>query len=200
MLPIVLDLKEWPILVVGRGEAMFKRLALLDAAGAENVSVHVLETDDLKRARGRRIVPRLPKISEIGLARVLIGAGLTPEEEARVGNTARQHKTLLNIEDRLPWCDFHVPAIVRRGDLVIGVSTGGRGPAVASALRGWLQRRFGIEWGGYLVEAANLRERLRAEGKGPAAVITAVRALPFIRTLEAGCACAPAPLPPAGNE
>jgi siroheme synthase-like protein len=48
--------------------------------------------------------------------------------------------------DEVEHCDFAAPAVVRRGDLVIAVSTGGRSPAVASRLRADLEERFGIEW------------------------------------------------------
>ncbi len=184
MLPLALDLTGWAVVVAGRGTALHKRLGLLDAAGAGVVTVYLPEAEDRVLAAGRVVVDRLPVETEIAAARLLLGAGLSAAEEARIGEAARAHRVLLNIEDRLEWCDFHVPALVRRGDLVIAVSTGGKGPAVAAGVRGFLERRFGAEWAGYLDEAAALRRRLRAEGKGPAEVIAAVRRLGFMRGLE----------------
>ncbi len=53
---------------------------------------------------------------------------------------------LVNVEDVLPLCDFHVPAVVRRGDLLLTASTGGAAPGLARALREWLAQNFGPEW------------------------------------------------------
>ena len=48
--------------------------------------------------------------------------------------------------DDVPNCDFAAPAIVRRGDLVVAIGTGGRAPALASRLRAELGERFGPDW------------------------------------------------------
>jgi len=71
---------------------------------------------------------------------------------------------LVNVEDVPSLCDFHVPALVRRGDLVIAVSTGGRAPGVAKLLREWLDARFGPEWARFLDQASDARNAWRAEG------------------------------------
>ena len=89
---------------------------------------------------------------------------------------ARARRIPVNIEDVPHLCDVHVPALVRRGDLLLTVSTAGAAPALASALRAWLEESFGEEWAGRLEEVAALRARLRAEGHPPAEVIRGVRA------------------------
>jgi len=53
---------------------------------------------------------------------------------------------VVNVVDDVPNCDFAAPAVVRRGDLVVAVGTGGRAPALASRLRAELGERFGPEW------------------------------------------------------
>lgn len=191
MLPLALDLASWPVIVCGRGPAMRKRIALLDGAAATDVTIFAPEPDDRAALAGRRLLPRLPADHEIPPARLLLAAGLTAAEETRIGTIASNHRVLLNIEDRLPWCDLHVPAIVRRGDLLIAISTGGRSPAVAVALREHLARRFGPEWADHLAEAATLRDHLRTTGVPPAEISQTLRALPFLRALEP-----PPPLPP----
>jgi precorrin-2 dehydrogenase len=44
------------------------------------------------------------------------------------------------------WCDFHNPSVVRRGDLLLTVSTGGKSPGLAARIRRELAERFGPEW------------------------------------------------------
>jgi precorrin-2 dehydrogenase/sirohydrochlorin ferrochelatase len=48
--------------------------------------------------------------------------------------------------DDIPNCDFAAPAVVRRGELVLAISTGGRSPALARKLREELEQRFAAEW------------------------------------------------------
>jgi precorrin-2 dehydrogenase/sirohydrochlorin ferrochelatase len=59
--------------------------------------------------------------------------------------------------DDVEHCDFAAPAVVRRGDLLIAVSTGGRSPALARRLREELEARFGDEWAAALDLLAEVR-------------------------------------------
>jgi hypothetical protein len=59
--------------------------------------------------------------------------------------------------DDVPNCDFAAPAIVRRGDLVIAIGTGGRAPALASRLRADLATRYGPEWAELLEVVGQVR-------------------------------------------
>jgi siroheme synthase-like protein len=71
---------------------------------------------------------------------------------------ARAAGVLVNVMDDVPNCDFAAPAIVRRGDLVVAIGTGGRAPALASRLRAELGERFGPEW----AELVDLVGRVRS--------------------------------------
>jgi len=71
---------------------------------------------------------------------------------------------LLNAADDPPRCDFILPAVLRRGDLQIAISTGGRSPALARWVREDLERRLPAEYGELLALVAELRAELRREG------------------------------------
>jgi precorrin-2 dehydrogenase/sirohydrochlorin ferrochelatase len=71
----------------------------------------------------------------------------------------------VNVMDEVPNCDFAAAAIVRRGDLVLAISTGGASPAVARKVREALELRYGSEWGETLAVIAEVRrETLPALG------------------------------------
>ena len=59
---------------------------------------------------------------------------------------ARSERVLVNVEDRPALCDFHSVAEVRRGDLLLTVSTGGASPGLAARIRARLAAEFGPEW------------------------------------------------------
>ena len=109
---------------------------MLDEAGAQFVRVYcneaVAEMDDIA---GDRIVHRLPTREEIADCHVMYVANLSDMDGERLTAEGREVKTLVNVEDVRPLCDFHVPAMVRRGDLLLGVSTGGKSPGLARKLK-----------------------------------------------------------------
>ncbi|CAH2604269.1 Precorrin-2 dehydrogenase [Rhodovastum atsumiense] len=167
MLPVVLDCADWPIILVGAGPLAVRRLALLDAAESCAVSVFAPTEDPaLQKAAGSRSVPRAPTEAEIAAARLMLVAGLGPADGEPLAALARRHRVLVNVEDEPLNCDFHMPAIVRRGALLLTVSTGGRSPVLAGRLRRWLAERFGPEWAGRLDAAADVRTQLRTAGRG----------------------------------
>jgi len=159
MLPLVF-LPDTPALLAGRGAAFEKRLGLLRGAGLTAL----------------RIVDGMAEDSALDGMRLVFGAGLSPVESEDLAAAARGRRIPVNIEDVPHLCDVHVPALVRRGALLLTVSTGGAAPGFASQLRVWLEDAFGPEWAGRLEEAAALRARLRAAGAAPAEVIRQLRA------------------------
>lgn len=144
MLPIVLTPESAKIGLIGEGEGLERRQALLQGAGIAAV--------------------RLAPEDDIGALSVLFVAGLAAAPSQILAQRARRAGVLVNVEDIPELCDFHVPAIVRRGDLLFSVSTRGRVPGLARRLREWLEARFGAEWEGRAAELGGLRLRWRHEG------------------------------------
>lgn len=86
-------------------------------------------------------------------------------EREAIAQAARDRGVLVNVMDDITNCDFAAPAIVRRGDLVLAISTGGASPAVARKVREDLERRFGSEWAETLTVISEVRrETLPALG------------------------------------
>ncbi|MEO3470415.1 NAD(P)-dependent oxidoreductase [Roseomonas sp. CAU 1739] len=176
MLPLI-HLPDTPTLLAGRGPALLKRLDLLEAAGLTTLTVHTDVVDAaLAKRLGDRLRPDLPGVADIEAARLLFVAGLTDAESWVLATNARARRVPVNVEDVPDLCDLHVPAIVRRGNLVLTVSTGGGAPALAAALRVWLAEAFGPEWAERLEEVAALRAQLRGGGAPPAEVVRGVSA------------------------
>ncbi len=144
MLPIILTPENAKIGLLGAGEGLERRRALLSGAGITAV-----------------VVP--PEADLRGL-RILFIAGLDPALSEVVAQRARRAGILVNVEDIPALCDFHVPAIVRRGDLMFSVSTRGRAPALARRLREWLEAHFGPQWQTWSEELGAHRDRWRGEG------------------------------------
>jgi precorrin-2 dehydrogenase/sirohydrochlorin ferrochelatase len=160
MLPIILSPLKLRTGLIGRGTALARRASLLAEAGVE-----------------ARLLS--PDVSDELLAplQLLFVAGLDEGEARHLATRARAFGVLVNVEDVLPLCDFHVPAIVRQGDLLLTASTGGAAPGLARALREHLGESFGPEWRGRVNELAAERARYRSQGLAPAEVSQKVRSL-----------------------
>jgi precorrin-2 dehydrogenase/sirohydrochlorin ferrochelatase len=178
MLPLALDLARLPVVVVGRGVGARRRLALLDEAGARQVAVFSDAPDgELARAAGDRLRDRLPEHDDLADRALLLVCDLPRALAARLAAQGHALKLLVNVEDDIALCDFHMPAIVRRGDLVLAISTGGKSPGLARALKRWLERQFDVGWAERLQRLARRREHWRASGRSARAVSRLTRRL-----------------------
>jgi len=161
MLPIVLDPTAIRIGVAGTGEGLKRRLDLLSGAGVQNLAVF----------------DRIPNREELAGLSVLFVAGLAAGPSRELASAARSAGVLVNVEDQTDLCDFHVPASVRRGDLLFTVSTGGHSPGLSRLLREALEHHFGPEWGDRMDEIARSRSGWRTDGIDPGGVSERTRAL-----------------------
>ena len=160
MLPLVLNPENIKAGLAGRGPERERRAALLAEAGVD-----------------ARLLPEIVSDEVLGSLQLLFVAGMDEGEARDLAARARALGVLVNVEDRLPLCDFHVPAIVRRGDLLLTASTGGQVPGLARALRESLAEQFGPEWTVRLKELGLARAKWRADGLSPHEVSQHVRAL-----------------------
>src|SRR6201996_2340296 len=163
--PLALDLATLPVALAGAGPALIKRLTLLDAESVPNLHIYAPNPDEeVEAAAGLRLIPRLPTEAEIARYRVLFVAGLAQAQSEHLAALARTHRVLVNVEDTLPLCDFHVPAILRRGDLAISISTGGGSPTLSRRLRAYLADLFPEIWAERIMQIATMREEMRRDG------------------------------------
>jgi len=168
MTPIVLDLSRVPVALVGRRRQAERRLALLDADQHGDIRVFSdAPSDGLALAAGNRLARRLPTAQDLAGVRLLFITDLGADAAAEIARLAHAQGALVNVEDRTPLCDFHVPAVVQRGDLLLSVSTGGKSPALARRLRLALAELFPHPWAERLERLAGLRQELRASGAAP---------------------------------
>ncbi len=131
---VCLDLEGRRCLVVGGGRvATEKALGLLDA-GAE-VTVVAPEVDGELAALPVELVHRRFTRSDVVDRFLVIAATNDRLVNADVSAAARDRNVPCNVADDPELCSFILPAIVREGTIVAGVSTGGASPALAQRLR-----------------------------------------------------------------
>jgi|HubBroStandDraft_1064217.scaffolds.fasta_scaffold41167_2 precorrin-2 dehydrogenase/sirohydrochlorin ferrochelatase len=171
MLPLVLDLARLRLVLVGNDARAERRLALLEAAGAADLAVYAeAPSPALALAAGARLVRRLPTTAELVAAHIVFIGDRNAAESGRFAEAARAGGALVHVEDEPALSDVHAPAVLRRGDLLIAISTGGKSPGLARRIKGFLGTLFGGAWEGRLDELALLRRRWRDSGADAATV------------------------------
>jgi precorrin-2 dehydrogenase/sirohydrochlorin ferrochelatase len=170
--PVNLDVRDRDCLVVGGGPVSERKVQTLLECGARITVVAQTATSGLKAlASGGRVVLSLRRYQSSDLDGKFLVIGATDDEEVnkRISQDASSRSILCNIADRPEACTFVLPALVRRGDLLIAVSTSNRSPAVAKHVRQTLEREFGPEYAVLLDLMGAVRSKFMEEGKSPEA-------------------------------
>jgi precorrin-2 dehydrogenase/sirohydrochlorin ferrochelatase len=186
MIPITLDPAQTDIAVIGKGPLALRRFHQLRDLGGDPLLFSETPDADLVREAGARLRRRQPNRKDLRALQVIWVAGLDDAQSAEIAADARAEKTLVNVEDVLAFCDFHTPAIVSRGDLLLTASTGGASPAAARFARETLEAAFPEGWDEALVELADARRRARANGVAAAAISAEAHAILARRGLIPG--------------
>jgi len=167
MYPIFLNLQERRCLVVGGGEVALRKVQSLFKNGARVTVVAPTATEFLRRMASKgEIALSLRKYRESDLegAFMVIAATSDRKVNSAVSMDARRRGVLVNVVDSPGECDFYVPSVVARGDLVLAVSTGGKSPALARKIREDLERAYGPEYDRFLRLMGIVRRKIMAEG------------------------------------
>ncbi len=148
MLPIIISPDHLKTLVIGQGPATTRRLEMLKDAGVKNVTYF-------------KTPPEEKEFDDVNLVYV---ADFDDDTSEKIYNIAAAKKLLINTEDKTKFCNFHAPAIIRRGDLLLTVSTAGKGPRLARRIKAILENMFPPEWKENLEHLSNIRDEYKKQG------------------------------------
>ena len=149
-----LDVRDRDCLVVGGGRVAAEKVNGLLQCGAA-VTVVATEIEPELRSSGAAIHERRFTDSDVVGRFLVIAATNDRRVNAAVSSAAERRNTLCNVADDPELCNFILPAVVRRGPIVVGVSTGGASPALAQRIRDDVDGLIGPEH-------AELADRLAA--------------------------------------
>lgn len=165
MFPINLDLARLSVALVGNGQATLNRLRQLDGDGAKYVTVYAEDPiAELVDQAGDRLHRYLPNSADVNAAAIMFIVDLPHEKAAELAAIAKAVGTIANVEDVKEYCDFFSPARVKRGDLMITVSTNGHSPRLAGRIRHAIENWLVPKWDQRLRELSDQREKWKADG------------------------------------
>jgi siroheme synthase-like protein len=154
--------------VVGAGRIAARKVEALLDAGAE---VHVVaERVDGAIAAWERegrvtVATRGFEPADLDGAWLATAATDDPAVNQAVHEAGEARRIWVNAADDPAHCSFTLMSVVRRGDLVVTIGTGGRSPALAAWLKDRLGTELGPEYETLLEVLAEARDEMRASGR-----------------------------------
>lgn len=166
----LVGLEKQRCLVIGGGAVAARKVSGLVAAGARPVVISPTIHADLENMLTAGQIEHFPRQyhpGDLEGAFLVIAATEDPALNRRVWEAGRRAGALVNVVDSPQVCNFIAPAIVRRGDFVVSISTGGAAPALAARARAELEALFGREYEAMTALCAAIRPAMREAFPNP---------------------------------
>lgn len=167
--PISLNLKNKRVVVVGGGVIAERKLRKLLESEANIIVVSPEINGEVQRLVSEGLVEWKKKLfSEEDLSKAfLIIAATNLKHVNRQVYEACCDQQLINIVDDPAKSNFIVPSTLRRGKLVISVSTGGASPSLAKKIVAELSRQYDDSYDAYLEFLSDCRTKIQDEITDP---------------------------------
>lgn len=165
LFPLFLKLEGRPCLVVGAGTIAASKISSLLESGARVTVVAPWASVEVRKLAddGKfRWLPRAYEAGDLAGVFLVIAAASDGAVNRAVFLEAQRLGILCNAVDDPPHCDFYFPAVVRRGDLQIAISTAGQSPALAQRLRHELEEVFDKSAGDWVSDLGRRRREILA--------------------------------------
>ncbi|MEN3314831.1 MAG: precorrin-2 dehydrogenase [Acidimicrobiaceae bacterium] len=165
--PVNLLVAGRPCLVVGGGTVAARKVEGLLACDATVRVVSPVVDEEIRGWPEVAVDQRPYRRGDVDGQRLVISATDSSEVNRAVYLDCEEAGVWVCGADDPDNCSFTLPSVVRRGTLVVTVSTGGRSPAVARWLRERLEAQIGPEYEVLLDLVADQRAAVKAEGRSP---------------------------------
>jgi precorrin-2 dehydrogenase/sirohydrochlorin ferrochelatase len=191
LFPMFLKLEGKRCLVVGAGKVGEPKIARLIDTGA-SIEVIALEASEPVRewaAKGKiKLELRAFVPEDLDEAFLAVVATASNTLNKNIYQQAQRRGVLCNVVDVPELCDFYYPAVVRRGDLQIAVSTSGQSPSLAQKIRQQLERQFDPGYARWVEELGATRRLVLASDLNPQRKRELLESLASREALEAALA------------
>jgi precorrin-2 dehydrogenase / sirohydrochlorin ferrochelatase len=165
LFPMFMKLSGKRCLVVGAGKVGEPKIGGLIDTGALIHVVAIAASDQVRAwVDAGKIDLELRAFSSSDLDGMFLAVVATASRSLneRVYLEAQERGVLCNVVDVPDLCDFFYPAVVRRGDLQIAISTAGQSPSLAQKLRQQLERQFGDGYAAWVEQLGETRRLVLA--------------------------------------
>lgn len=194
LFPMFMKLTGKPCLVIGAGRVGEPKIAGLIDTGANIHVVAIAATEQVREwVRAGKIELELRAFSKSDLDGKFLAVAATASQNLNqlIYHEAQQRGVLCNVVDVPDLCDFYYPAVVRRGDLQIAISTAGQSPSLAQKIRQQLERQFGEGYAAWVKQLGETRRLILASDLDQETKLALLHSLASKEAFEAALAKIP---------
>ncbi len=158
-----LKLEGRSCLVVGAGKIGESKIRSLLAARAKVRVIAPWATPAVEAWERAGVLTRQARefeAADLDSTFLVVAATSSIKVNDQVYREAQRRQVLCNVVDDPERCDFYYPAVVRRGDLQVAISTAGKSPALAQRLRREFEAQLAPVYAGWIEELGRIRKQL----------------------------------------
>ncbi len=171
--PLMANLENRPVLIVGGGGVATRKVRALLETGARVRVVSERFSPELGALSAKGVITTVTRPYEpedLSDCALVFAATDDPQLNDEISDRAMARGIPVNNITNPEKCTFFVPSRVTRGDLILAISTSGKSPATAKWLRQRLEREFGPEYETLIKWMGVLRDALERDGIAPARI------------------------------
>ena len=159
--PVNLNLDNMEIIIVGGGKvALRKCMNFLDFGKSVTVLAPEFDSRFLELGNKVDLINDIFKEEYIDKFDIVVAATDDKEVNEEIACICRKKSKLINVVDSRDLSDFTVSSYVKKGDLLIGISTGGKIPALSAKIRRDLEEIYDESFAEYVDLLGELREKI----------------------------------------
>ncbi|MDO5793006.1 MAG: bifunctional precorrin-2 dehydrogenase/sirohydrochlorin ferrochelatase [Turicibacter sp.] len=156
--PVNLELEKFDIVIIGGGKVAYRKCQNFIRF---NKAVKVVAPQFIQEFYGLKNIELIQDVYRekyIEDCHIVVAATNNSKINQEIGEYCHRHKKLVNVVDNLLLSNYTVPSFVKRGDLLLSVSTGGKSPALSRKIKQDLEGKYDETYAEYVDLLGEMRQ------------------------------------------
>ncbi len=159
--PINLEIKDMKITIIGGGNVAYRKCKNFLEFGKSVKVVSPKFIDKFKLIKNKvELVRDTYKEEYIKDSFIVVAATNNKEINKNIGIYCRNCGKLVNVVDNIELSSYTVPSYIKRGDLLISISTGGKSPSLSSKIKKELEEKYDDSYEEYIYILGKIRQKV----------------------------------------
>ena len=157
--PVNVEIKDMEITIIGGGDVAYRKCKNFLAFDKCVKVVSNNFIDKFSELKDKiEIIEDVYKEEYIKNSFIVVAATNNKEINQKIGIYCRNNGKLVNVVDDIDLSNYTVPSYVKRGDLLISISTGGKSPSLSSKIKRELEEKYDDSYEEYIDLLGKMRK------------------------------------------